>query len=265
VWVAAQGPLFSAGGERGLYKTTDGGATWARVLHVNDDTGVSDIVFDPRNADIVIAGTYQRRRHVGQMIGGGPDGGMWKTTNGGRTFTKLSAGLPPAEVGRIALAADARKPGRVYALIDAKVAAEAGGRGRGGFGRGGAPGEPGAPAPAPPPVPPMTPPTPDDSRGFYVSNDMGQTWERVSRYRGGGSAYYGEIFVDPRDADTIWSVNTSFEWSRDAGKTWTAVGIEDSTQRLGPTGAFKVHVDHHEVVFDPKDPKHIIIGNDGGV
>jgi photosystem II stability/assembly factor-like uncharacterized protein len=259
VWVAAQGPLFSAGGERGVYKTTDGGATWARVLHVNDDTGFTDLAFDPRNPNIVFAGTYQRRRHVGQMIGGGPDGGVFRTTDGGRNWTKLTNGLPPGEVGRIALATDPKKPGRVYALIDAKVWTPAGG-GRGGRGgQGGAAPDPAAAqAPAPQP-PPMHPPTPNDSRGFYKSEDNGATWERTSRERGGGPAYYSEIFVDPRHADTVWVINTNMQWTRDAGKTFTNVGIERGS------GAFAVHVDHHEVVFDPTNRDHIIIGNDGGI
>jgi photosystem II stability/assembly factor-like uncharacterized protein len=268
VWVASQGPLFSAGGDRGVYKTTDGGKTWARVLHVNDDTGITDIVFDPRNPDVVVAGSYQRRRHVGQMIGGGPDGGLWKTTNGGKTFTKLTKGLPPGEVGRVGLAADPKRPGRIYALIDGKcqVAECGGGRGGGGRagGRGGGRGaaggaEPPKPEPPPPPPAPLSPPTPDDSRGFYVSNDFGESWERVSRFRGGGPAYYSEIYVDPHQPDTIWSVNTNWEWSRDGGKTWSQVGVERGS------GAFAVHVDHHSLVFDPNDPNHVILGNDGGV
>ncbi len=108
VYIAAQGPLFSAGGERGLYKTTDGGTKWDRVLHISDDTGITDIVFDPRNADVIYAAAYQRRRHVGQMIGGGPEGGIWKSTDGGKKWTKLSKGLPQDDVGRIALGVDPR-------------------------------------------------------------------------------------------------------------------------------------------------------------
>ncbi|MEZ5319342.1 MAG: hypothetical protein R2752_18220, partial [Vicinamibacterales bacterium] len=262
VYVASQGPLFTegGGGDRGVYKTTDGGATWERSLFVNETTGVTDIVFDSRNPDVIYAGTYQRMRHVGQMIGGGPDGGVFKTTNAGRSWTKLTNGLPPGEVGRIALAVDPKKPGRVYALIDAKSAGggRRGGGGGGGGGRGAGRGEA-------PELPPLNPPTADDGMGFYKSEDNGNTWERMARYRGGGPAYYSEIFVDPRHPDTVWSVNTNFQWSRDAGKTWENIGIENSTEDLGPTGAFNVHVDHHEVVFDPKDPKHILIGNDGGV
>jgi photosystem II stability/assembly factor-like uncharacterized protein len=277
VWVAAQGPLFSAGGERGLYKTTDGGAKWDRVLHISDDTGISDIVFDPRNADVVYASSYQRRRHVGQMIGGGPEGGIWKTTDGGKKFTKLSNGLPKDDVGRIALGVDPKNPTRVYALISAKSA------GRGGGGRGGD---------APPPTGPVV-----DEQGFYRSDDSGATWARIGRvaaqsgrggrggamagddgdqateedeqaqqqaaaqgaatggwYRGGGAAYYQEIFVDPHQPDTIWSVNTNLDVSRDGGRTWQQAGFE----RTG------MHVDHHVVRFTA-DPNHMIIGNDGGI
>src|SRR5262245_47862171 len=128
VYVAAQGPLWSAGGERGLYKTSDGGTKWDRVLYVSEDTGISDIVFDPRNADVIYASSYQRRRAVGQMIGGGPEGGIWKSTDAGKKWTKLSKGLPKDDMGRIALGVDPKNPSRVYALISAKAP-----RGRGGF------------------------------------------------------------------------------------------------------------------------------------
>src|SRR6185369_9119143 len=98
VWVASQGPLFSEGGERGLYKTTDGGNTWTAVLTISKDTGISDIALDPVNPDIIYAGSYQRRRHVGLMIGGGPEGGIWKSMDGGKKFTKLANGLPKGDV-----------------------------------------------------------------------------------------------------------------------------------------------------------------------
>ena len=277
VYVAAQGPLWSAGGERGLYKTIDGGTTWTRVLHVSDDTGISDVVFDPKNADVIYASSYQRRRHVGQMIGGGPEGGIWKTKDAGKTWTKLKNGLPKDDVGRIALGVDPKNPSRVYALISAKFP-----RGRG-FG---------APAAGGPPTGPVV-----DEQGFYRSDDSGNTWARIGKvapsagrggrgsdegadasdtreqdapvspqpapaggggdwYRGGGAAYYQEIFVDPYRADWIWSVNTNLNLSKDGGKTWETPDFE------GKTG---MHVDHHVVRFDPADPKHIIIGNDGGV
>jgi len=285
VYVAAQGPLFSAGGERGLYKTTDGGTKWDRVLHISDDTGVNDVVFDPRNADVVYASTYQRRRHVGQMIGGGPEGGIWKSADAGKKWTKLSKGLPKDDVGRIALGVDPKNPARVYAMISAKFP-------RGGRGFGGGGGAPAAPAAAV-----------VDEQGFYRSDDSGASWTRIGRtappagrggrgsqgdatredeataesgdveneeaearvqaaagagdwYRGGGAAYYFEFFVDPHRPDWIWSINTNLERSQDGGKTWQQTGFENRTG---------MHVDHHVVRFDPVDPNHILIGNDGGV
>ena len=287
VYVAAQGPLWSAGGERGLYKTTDGGTKWERILHVSDDTGISDIVFDARNPDVIYASSYQRRRAVGQMIGGGPEGGIWKTKDAGKNWTKLSKGLPKDDVGRIALGVDPKNPARVYALVSAKAP-----RGRGGFpgGAGGAPGAAASSADAPAAAAAAV-----DEAGFYRSDDSGASWTRIGKqiaagrgggggragaggvqgpaspqpplgtqgsgggadwYRGGGAAYYQEIFVDPHRAYTIWSVNTNLDWSQDGGKTWQQTGFENKTG---------MHVDHHVVRFDPADPNHILIGNDGGV
>src|SRR4029079_5397776 len=90
VWVAAQGPLWSAGGDRGLDKTTDGGQTWKAVLQISENTGVTDIVLDPRNPDVVYAATYQRRRHTGLLIGGGPEGAIYKSTHRGATFQTIT-------------------------------------------------------------------------------------------------------------------------------------------------------------------------------
>ena len=94
VFVAAQGPLWRAGGDRGLYKTTDGGATWERVLHISEDTGISDVVLDPRNPDVVYASSWQRRRHTGLLVAGGPEGGIHKSEDGGATWKRLSRGPP---------------------------------------------------------------------------------------------------------------------------------------------------------------------------
>ena len=324
VYVASQGPLFSEGGERGLYKTPDGGVTWTAVLTISKDTGISDIVFDPRNPEIIFASAYQRRRHVGQMIGGGPEGGIFKTTNGGRTWTKLTKGLPSGDMGRAGLAVDGRKnPATVFALIDAKRP-ESGffrsddggnswtrigrmsGAGRGGAGGGrGRGGDPNAPPPAPPaPCAPLgvtskpTAPAAPAGRGQMATagvrpgSDEGQTGVRPGVqtaeiataedtereeeeeeeqdaaqfggrgnlptddcYRGGGAQSYHEIFVDPHRADWIWSVNVNVERSTDGGKTWQTTPIES-------TG---VHVDHHAIEFDPADPNHILLGNDGGL
>jgi photosystem II stability/assembly factor-like uncharacterized protein len=153
VYVAAQGPLWNSGGDRGLYKTMDGGKTWKMILPAQSmpDTGANEIQIDPLNPDILYASLYQRRRSIGQFIGGGPEGGIYKSLNAGATWTKLTKGLPD-NVGRIALGTDPKvKPTRVYALIDA-VGAE---------------------------------------QGFYRSDDAGASWTRMGQPTGPDAAPAG--------------------------------------------------------------------------
>ncbi len=240
VYVAAQGPLWSAGGDRGVYKTTDGGKTWKAVLTVSPDTGANELAIDPNNPDVLYASTWQRRRAVGQFIGGGPESAIYKSTNAGGTWTKLAGGLPKGDMGRITIGVDPRaKPTRVYALCNARR----------------------------------------DESGFYRSDDAGATWARVGHmaaggrrggfgggagggddwYRGGDAGYYHEIFVDPIRPDTIWSANTNLERSEDGGKTWKAVPIDYADMNYG-----SVHVDFHAVWSDPTDRSHYMVGNDGG-
>ncbi len=119
VYVAAQGPLWSPGGDRGLFKTTDGGKTWNKVLAIDDNTGVTDVVLDPRNPDLLIAASYQRRRHVWTIINGGPGSALHRSTDGGKTWKKITAGLPAGELGRIGLAQSPSDPSTVYAIIEA--------------------------------------------------------------------------------------------------------------------------------------------------
>ncbi|MEO6259732.1 MAG: hypothetical protein ABIP63_05250, partial [Thermoanaerobaculia bacterium] len=274
VYVASQGPLFSPGGDRGLYKTTDGGATWNAVLTISPDTGISDIVFDPRNPDTLFATAYQRRRAVGQMIGGGPEGGIFKTTNAGKSWTKLTRGLPTGDMGRVALGVDGRKkPATLFALVDAK-AAEAGffrsddgghswtriGRNVAGAGRGGGGGRGGptvavtpcGPLGAKPADPIMVPaPDPDDAARLADEEEEDQDAQPAGRgggpasdcFVGGGAQYYHELFVDPYRPDMIWSVNTNLDRSTDGGRTWQQTAIESAG----------VHVDHHAIEFDPVD------------
>ena len=180
VYVAAQGPLWSDGGERGLYKTTDGGRSWNRILHVSDYTGISDIILDPRDPDVLYAASYQRRRGVGILIGGGPEGAIYKSTDAGANWTKLTAGLPQGDVGRIGLAISPQNPDVIYATIAAKPA----------------------------------------ESGFYRSADRGATWTKMSDWVSGDPQYYGEIFPDPHKFDRIWAVAIQVHVTDDGGRTF---------------------------------------------
>ena len=118
VWVAVQGPLWNKGGERGLYKTVDGGKTWKKVLGDNEWTGVTDILIDPRNPDRLYAATWQRHRNVAAYMGGGPGSGIHRSTDGGKTWEKLSNGLPGQNMGKIGLAISPQNPDVLYAAIE---------------------------------------------------------------------------------------------------------------------------------------------------
>jgi photosystem II stability/assembly factor-like uncharacterized protein len=142
VYVAAQGPLWGPGGDRGLYKTTDGGNTWKKVLNISENTGVTDVVVDPRDPDVLIAAAYQRRRHVWTLINGGPESALYKSTDGGGNWTKLKSGLPTDELGRIGLALAPSNPDIVYAIIEAA----------------------------------------DKKGGIFRSTDQGATWERRNEF-----------------------------------------------------------------------------------
>lgn len=119
VYVAAIGPLWSEGGERGVYKTTDGGKNWEPVLTIDEHTGVTDLVMDPRNPDVLYAAAFQRRRHVFTYVGGGPGSGIHKTTDGGNTWEKANKGLPSVDIGRIGLAISPANPEYIYAMVEA--------------------------------------------------------------------------------------------------------------------------------------------------
>ncbi len=254
VYVTAIGPLWSKGGDRGLYKTTDGGATWKAVLSVSEDTGATDLAMDPRKPDTLYVAVLQRRRAVGQLIGGGPESGIYKTTNGGKSWTKLAKGLPTVEMGRVGLAISPKNGSTVYALVTAQ-------KGQGGFfrsddagaswtrigrqittGRGGFGGAPQSSPSALEPCGPIGPARAD--QGPAPITDC---------YRGGDPGYYNEIFVDPQNADVIYSPQTNLWRSEDGGKTWKAVEMP------------AVHVDYHEVIWDPSDHRHMLVGNDGGL
>ena len=163
VYVASQGPLWKEGGDRGLFKTTNGGKTWKSILAIGEHTGVTDLCFDPRDPDVLYAATYQRRRNVGVLIGGGPESGIYKSTDAGKSWEKLTTGLPEKDMGRIALAISPQKPDVLYAHVQTA--------------------------------------TGKDRGAFFRSEDAGKTWARRSATTVQDGQYYGEIFADPHAFD----------------------------------------------------------------
>ncbi len=186
VFVAAEGPLWSAGGDRGVYKTSDGGQTWTQVLSIDEDTGVTDLEFDPSNPDVLYAAAYQRRRQTWALLAGGPQSGIYKSTDNGDTWREVTAGLPQGDIGKIGLAVTPADPNLVYATIEAN----------------------------------------DDEKGFYKSTDKGESWQKQNSYISGGTGphYYQEIEVSPTDPNLIYQCDVFFHISRDGGKTFDYLG-----------------------------------------
>jgi photosystem II stability/assembly factor-like uncharacterized protein len=183
VYVAAQGPLWAAGGDRGLYKTTDGGENWERVLEIDEHTGVNEVVLDPRDPDVLYASAYQRRRRVWTLLDGGPGSGLHKSTDGGKSWIELKRGLPEVEMGRIGLALSPADPDVLYAIVEA--------RGKKG--------------------------------GIFRSKDSGASWEKRGDYMSASPQYYNELVPDPHDVDRVYSMDTWMHVTEDGGKTWTKV------------------------------------------
>lgn len=184
VYVAAMGPLWSPGGERGVYKTLDGGKTWKPVLTISENTGVSDLVMDPRNPDVLYAAAYQRRRHVWTLINGGPESAIYKTTDAGVNWRKLTNGLPREDMGRIGLAIAPANPDVLYAIVEAA----------------------------------------NRSGGFFRSTDRGASWEKMSSYVAGGPQYYNELVPDPKNVDRVYSMDVYMQVTEDGGRTFRNAG-----------------------------------------
>lgn len=182
IWVAAQGPLWAKGGERGLYKSTDNGTTWIKKLGDDEWVGVTDIAVDPRNPDWLYAATWQRHRNVAAYMGGGPGSGIHRSTDGGETWEKLSKGLPESNMGKIGLAISPQNPDVLYAAIELDRR----------------------------------------SGAVYRSADRGGSWQKQSEAVSGatGPHYYQELYASPHQFDRIYLVDVRMQISEDGGKTF---------------------------------------------
>ncbi len=202
VFVAAQGPLWKAGGDRGLFKSIDGGKSWKAILTISENTGITDLVYDSRNPDVMYAAAYQRRRHTWTLINGGPEAAIYKTVDGGENWTKLSGGLPGGELGRIGLAISSVNPDYVFAMIEAS----------------------------------------GNKGGFFRSTNRGASWSKMNGYKTTSAQYYQEIVCDPFNKDRIYSLDTWTKVSNDGGKSWKNLGnthrhVDDHAFWIDPNDA----------------------------
>lgn len=186
VWVAALGNAFTSNAERGVFKTTDGGQSWNKVLYANDQTGAVDLAINPANPRILYAAMWQMERKPWTIIDGGEMGGIFQSKDGGTTWKKLKGGLPEGVIGRIGLAISPANPDRIWVQIQAKE---------------------------------------EESGGLYRSDDGGKKWDRVNRdhklrQRGW---YYSHVTADPQDENTVYASNTGFYKSIDGGKTFDRI------------------------------------------
>ncbi|HEY6852820.1 MAG TPA: hypothetical protein VI139_01135, partial [Gemmatimonadales bacterium] len=240
LFVAAIGHLYAANAERGVYRSKDGGKSWKQVLFHNADVGAVDVAIDPTNPRVVFACLWNTRRPPWFTYAptNGPGGGIYKSTDGGDTWTRLTAGLPPDGIGRCGIAIAPSNPKRVYAVVDCLVP------------------EPGAqPAPAAPAGPGGrgAPPVPMQG-GFFRSDDGGATWTRTSNDTAlwGRGWYFEKLTVDPKNADIVYVPNVAVNRSMDGGKTWAVL-------RGSPGGD-----DYHQPWVSPDDPDTMIVASDQG-
>ena len=187
VYAAAMGPLWGPGTERGLFKTTDGGKTWQKILYIDENTGCSEVTLDPRNPDVVYAAMWEHRRTAWSFDSGGEKSGLYKSTDGGKSWNKIHNGFPSGKLGRIALAIAPSQPDRLYVVIESEQ---------------------------------------DATKGLYRSEDAGASWKRTNgdfelTLR---PFYFSRVVVDPRNPDLLCKGGLSGAISRDGGNTFKTLG-----------------------------------------
>ena len=246
VYVAAEGHLFSDNEERGVFKTTDGGQTWKKVLFINEKVGVIDLAINRNDPDVLYAAAYDKRRFPWHFEAGGPGSGIYKTTDGGRTWTQLKKGLPKGKIGRIGLDIYRKNPDILYAVIEncnlrqpTKEEAEQDHR------RG------------------LKPEKREIGGEVYRTDDAGRTWKKMNSIKdnvGGKAAYsFNQIRVDPNNDQNVYVTTISVASSNDGGRTWHDINWPP---RKMFTSAFG---DIRTLWIDPQNSNRIFMGSDGGV
>ena len=227
VYVAAVGDLWGPNEERGVFRSKDGGETWEKVLYIDEHTGAIDLAMDPGDPNTIFAAMYQRQRTGWGFNGGGPGSGLYRTFDGGDSWTELTEGLPEGDKGRIGVDVFRRDGNVVYSLVEAEPRSA-----DQGFGGGGGGGE--------------------TKNGLFRSLDRGDSWEKMSSANP-RPMYYSQVRIDPSNVDRIYLLGGNLMVSDDGGRSFRNDGAE------------QIHVDHHALWINPNDPDHLILGSDGGV
>lgn len=226
IYVAASGAVWNTNPERGLYKSTDGGRTWTLSKFISDRAGFVDVAMDPRDPNHLIATAWERIRGPYFLQSGGPGSGIWRTRDGGATWTQVrGGGLPESMLGRMGLAWSRSHPNVIYALIEADT--------------------------MPNPRPTAGAAQQTRPSGLYRSEDAGQTWTRMQP-QNVRPFYYSQVRVHPTDPNKVWWSSTPVMYSEDGGRT-------------ARTATVGLHVDHHAQWINPTDPEFHVVGNDGGI
>ena len=212
VYVAALGHVWGPNEQRGVFRSKDGGKTWEKILSRGNKAGAIDLILDPTNPNIIYAGFWEVYRKPWTLESGGPGGGIFKSSDGGDTWNELTKnpGLPKGMVGKIGIAVSPANPDRVWAIVEA------------------------------------------EDGGVFRSDNGGNTWSKVNEERRlrQRAWYYTRIYADPKNADTVYILNTGFYRSNDGGRTYTGIGVP--------------HGDNHDLWIAPDDPNRMIESNDGG-
>lgn len=222
IYVGALGDPFTKNEHRGLYKTSDGGVSWNKILFTNNSSGIADLVMDPKNPNKIFAAMYDHYRTPYSYVSGGPGSGFYVSENYGDSWKKIESknGLPKGNLGRIGIAIAPSNPNRVYAKIEAK------------------------------------------KNALYRSDDGGDSWEKINdnpKFTNNRPFYFQDLAVDTEDQDRLYNIYQQLSVSYDGGKTFDLKPMIPADETKG------IHADFHAMWINPKDPKHFIIGGDGGI